>query len=611
MVTAVPINFKLMKSRLMLFLLMLLPFNSLGQPVVNFDKSGKAELYNKAFVYRDAGGQLTFKDVLIKSFTPAVTTMFGVTADAVWLRFSIYNASADTSLYFDSGMAALRSVDVYQLNRGKVKHLHTGLDTSFSSRDIPISNMVVPVVLPAAKITTLYVRYRSDNAVAPYPRLVSAKQLLLITHQINIVTMLYFGLIAALVMYNMFIFILIKEKVYLYYVLYCICWAINLAFVYGYTAELLFNEPSVFNNTIIFCSPTLLFYTLFTVNFFDMDKKLPGKRFRILISILIFIDLLPLVFYAAGQTNSGFILVKAISFVSFALFISYSIYRYIKGFKPAVFYGIGFTAFNAGIVVYVLKDAGMLPVNFFTYYVMLFSSAAEALTWAFAMSDKLNFFKKETERVRALSEKQSQKNKKSLLVFQEDERKRLAHELHDSVTQNLIVEKNRVLLQLNKMPEFKPTLEKIRDGLANTIDEVRAIAYGLRPALLDHLGLTTAIKTMVSELRNANNLIITTAIENIDNLLVQENHIHVYRIIQESFNNILKHANATKASLVISANEKNILIVISDNGRGLQHPDAVFVGLGMAGINERVKALNATVDFAGNKGTVLTIKIPL
>jgi signal transduction histidine kinase len=583
------------------------------QPVITIGRNGKLGLYDKAWLYRDPSGRATLDDLLKKQleFKPVSTTALGAITDAVWLRFRIDNRSGEDRLYFKPGMDYLKSLDIYTVTGGPIQHTHAGIDTPFASRVIPVNTLLAMLSLPKGKVSVFYVRLSSENAITDFPELLSLKQVFLASHQLNLLTAFYFGLMAALMIYNLYLFMLVKDHTYLYYVLYCLFWSLNMALIYGYTSEFVFLRPSLWNTTIIYCSFTLLFYSLFTFRFFNIRQQPQYPWMKYVFGGLILVQLVPLGLYAAGEPVTAFILVKAISFVCFPVFIGYSIYRFNKGYRPAIFYAIGFTMFNLGVILYVLKDAGDLPYNFFTANMMIFSSAAEALIWAFALSSKLNFFKREADRAQQQSARQLQAYSKSLLVLQENERRRLAHELHDGVSQNLIIEKNRILRQLNKHPGNQEVLEKVRDGIADTIEEVRAIAYGLRPVLLDRLGLTAALKKLAEEAEETGHFNIVANLPDIDSLILLENSIHIFRIVQEALHNIIKHACATEVLLLITSDYQQIRIEVSDNGKGLPQTENLKAGLGIIGIQERVKALNATVDFTNDRGTRLTIEIPL
>jgi signal transduction histidine kinase len=218
-----------------------------------------------------------------------------------------------------------------------------------------------------------------------------------------------------------------------------------------------------------------------------------------------------------------------------------------------------------------------------------------------------------------------------LMESQENERKRIAGELHDSLGQNLLVIRNRALLGLKDhaiSEQARNQLDQISSVATQAINEVREIAYDLRPYQLDRLGLTKAITSITSEL--VTSVQFSMNVDHIDGEVEKDLAIHVYRIVQEGINNILKHADATEAQVVIRVEPGNLRITISDNGKGMPRgsPGAADdrhahqldesyrrqdgQGFGLVGITERAKVLKGTVEVEATpgKGTTLTLVIP-
>lgn len=204
-----------------------------------------------------------------------------------------------------------------------------------------------------------------------------------------------------------------------------------------------------------------------------------------------------------------------------------------------------------------------------------------------------------------------------LMELQESERKRIAGELHDSLGQDLLVIRNRALLGLKDTGGSKlahDQLDQISSVATQAINEVREISYNLRPYQLDRLGLTKAILSITS--RFASPVKFSMSVDPIDDEIGKDQAIHVYRIVQEGINNILKHAGASEAEVGIRVESVNIVINIHDNGIGLVQKEATDAsgrrGFGLMGITERAKVLNGTATFnsSAGSGTTLTIVIP-
>jgi signal transduction histidine kinase len=205
-----------------------------------------------------------------------------------------------------------------------------------------------------------------------------------------------------------------------------------------------------------------------------------------------------------------------------------------------------------------------------------------------------------------------------LINAHETERRRVAAELHDSIGQSLAMIKNSAVFganTANNLSEAKEQLVEISGASAQAISEVREIAYNLRPYLVDRLGLTKAIGELLEKIEDGTGLEIDEQLENIDDLFEKEAEISIYRIIQESLNNILKHAEATRARVSMTATERSVKIEISDNGRGFDAHSASEPsgrgGFGLLGMSERVRMLGGTMAIESAAGKGAQIKIEL
>lgn len=208
-----------------------------------------------------------------------------------------------------------------------------------------------------------------------------------------------------------------------------------------------------------------------------------------------------------------------------------------------------------------------------------------------------------------------------LIERQEEERKRIAGDLHDSLSQNLVIIKNRAMLSLTERDNLENVFEQIEEIAAaagESLAEVREIAANLRPFQIDRLGLTKAIEALVRK-TNTPHLKVTAQTEKIDGLLKPEMEINLYRIVQESLNNIVKHSAASEAAVEIEKRGKTILVSIRDNGKGFAHQNIHLTepangnGFGLIGIHERARILGTipVIETSSEKGTKIRLTITL
>ncbi len=215
-------------------------------------------------------------------------------------------------------------------------------------------------------------------------------------------------------------------------------------------------------------------------------------------------------------------------------------------------------------------------------------------------------FQKQTEeRLQALSRK--------VISLQEEERARLARELHDEIGQQMAAVQ---LIISGIKQQSEPRREHIlmlADKIKNIPAELRRICKGLRPAALDSLGLISAVNEMTNEFVSVYGINIDVKIEEFDDKdLKPEISINVYRIIQEAISNAVRHSGATVITIAMKRAGNKVLLIIADDGGGFD-PSQNRSGLGLDSMRERAALCGGTADVESEpgKGTEINVIIPL
>lgn len=218
---------------------------------------------------------------------------------------------------------------------------------------------------------------------------------------------------------------------------------------------------------------------------------------------------------------------------------------------------------------------------------------------------------KSLEQQRAAQEEFS----RQLLESQEQERQRIAAELHDSLGQDLLVIKNWASIGLRNPADAKTEKQfgEISETVSAAIDEVRDIAYNLRPYQLDRLGLTKAIESMLERVFDSSGINFTTQIDNLEGFFPKDVEIAFYRIVQEAVNNIVKHSGASEAGVSVRRIGDELRLLIWDNGKGFDQnlTSSQHGGFGLTGMNERARILGGKIEVNSIKdeGTTISFSI--
>jgi signal transduction histidine kinase len=208
-----------------------------------------------------------------------------------------------------------------------------------------------------------------------------------------------------------------------------------------------------------------------------------------------------------------------------------------------------------------------------------------------------------------------------LIESQENERKRIAAELHDSLGQNLLVVKNYAAMGMRDGTppgKMREQLEEISQSAIASIEEVRSIARALRPYQLDRFGLTKTLEDAADLVAKAGTLNIQTEIDNVDEAFTPEAQISIFRIVQEWLNNVVKHAQAQTARLIVTKEDGTVRMILEDDGKGFDYAAVTNRNgrsgtFGLANLRERASLLGGSVriETAPGKGTRLRVELPL
>jgi signal transduction histidine kinase len=192
-----------------------------------------------------------------------------------------------------------------------------------------------------------------------------------------------------------------------------------------------------------------------------------------------------------------------------------------------------------------------------------------------------------------------------LINVKESESTRLARELHDSVGQ-------KMMLLTKKIKSCG--IQDMTYLADSTLEELRNISKNLYPAIIEQLGITSAIKSLLDEVDAHTNLFFTNEIDTIDGVLDKETNLHIYRILQELLSNSVKHATASTIFVTLKKKKNSINLTVKDNGKGFDFfkIKQANKSLGMNTIFERAKIINAKlkVNAAIGKGTTVILVIP-
>jgi len=233
------------------------------------------------------------------------------------------------------------------------------------------------------------------------------------------------------------------------------------------------------------------------------------------------------------------------------------------------------------------------------------------------ISGQRRFIKVQGEKIAesARAEKLLRQLPEKLMEGEEQERKRLARELHDGINQMLASINYRLHTAKAKFSNdggLGTYIDGLLTDLGKTMEEVRRMSHNLHPKVLDQLGFNSAVQNLCSEFTERTGIPISQSLAPLPTNLSTEVQLGVFRIVQEALTNIQKHAEASEISIETKYWDSTMHITISDNGKGFESAGRDG-GLGLTTIRERTAFLNGTVSIesAFMLGTKIVVRIPL
>jgi diguanylate cyclase (GGDEF)-like protein len=327
------------------------------------------------------------------------TLSFGYTRSTYWFRFEVQN-STNNYIYhlLEIAYPVLDNIRmyVYDAKNGLQVAQHTlGDKTSFNSRQIQHRNFVVPLDLEPAQKQVWLLRIKTSSAMQVPIKIWPDRQFF-ISDQARLMGLgVCYGIMFIMVLYNLFVFMSVREENYLYYVLYVASMAVFLASLQGLSFQYIWPNATSWNDRVIIVmlAGVVMFACLFTRNFLflsDGEEKLNLAFWTVIISSVFIALSVNFISYAILiQTLIG------IAVVGISLSIYAGILRWGQGYSSARYYTIAWSSMLLGGVILALNKFNFIPRNFFTENAIQLGSVLEVILLSFALGERLNQEKRE------------------------------------------------------------------------------------------------------------------------------------------------------------------------------------------------------------------------
>jgi len=519
--------------------------------IVYSDPLENLEVEGSLFYLIDKEGSLSIHDIYNSdNFKPIVGRVhnFGITSAAIWFKIPVENRTDLNNLILQVEQPIIDEIDFYeQIDSAKFGVTKMGEYLSFSNRLYHTPEYYFDVKVPSGQMRTFYARIKcKENMQVPFS---IGSRISIINKLIdtNIASGIYFGIMIVSILYNLFIYSTLKDKSYLFYVVYIFLVLCTQTSLQGYTFKYMWPNFPKLAEYSPFIFPA--FVGIVGLEFFKHFLQLKNRKplyFR-----LSFIFLIPY-FVSIGLGLSGYfsssfrlVEITATAVSIFMLSVAYVIYK--DGYSEARFFLIGWTIFLLGICIYVLKDFELLPYNGFTRYTMHFGSAVEVILLSFALADKINILKLEKEESQAEALAISQQNQKLI----QEQNIILEQKVHERTVE--IESANRELnLALNNLKDTQSqlvnsekmaSLGQLTAGIAHEINNpINFVRANVNPLRLDIQDVLHVVKEYEGLTPSSN---LETELERIEALKVRLDMAYIKSEIDTLLNGIEDGARRT------------------------------------------------------------------
>jgi two-component system, sensor histidine kinase LadS len=541
-----------------------------------------------------------------------------------WLVFENFSENTLDSFYINIGNHHINRIHFYRYHEGKtILEWATGDYFPFNQRPIKATGYYFPINHRGIYLASIDKRNESLQLSYQFTGIIEAIQKESNTKSIMA---LLTGIIILMIVFGLFLFIAEWNYLYLYYSIFIATgwlWVISNA---GLGFEYLWPNATQFASKarVIFSIVPIIFASAFMRLFIgNITNKVLNYTLHI-INILLFICLL-LVLTANQHSKSValWVLVQQIIFLLPAAYLLSSftilVQELFKGNRYAGFYLAAQFILLLSVSLQVSFIWGWLNLNndFINQFAVAFGYTAEAIIITAGLAYKFNRYRLDKELLLHQINLQQKENTAKLIEAEQEERGRIANQLHDIVGSWLSAVKLSLSALLEKKhahtEETMASLEKTTHAIDVVSTTVRNLSHSLSPIMLSQVGFKSAINKIISLLNSAGKIEFELIVVGFItfNPAVMPHYNGIYNIIYELLNNTVKHSAASKAILQLVEHEDLYSIMMEDDGIGLKDATLVEKGMGFTSIRSKVNYWQGSLDIDNNRtGLTIIIEIP-
>ncbi len=474
------------------------------------DDSKNLEIENGIYFIEDKSNLQTVEQISTNTNFILLTKKvanFGITSSSIWLKLSVKNLTATPNLILQISQPIIDEIECYTYDSSSTQFnsVNLGEHQAFTLRRYQTSDYLFDLSIPSHHSKIIYLKIKcKENMQIPIS---IGTSITMFNKSVlnNIAGGVYMGIMLVMILYNLFIYQIFRDKSYILYSLFIILTMLTQTSLQGYTFQLLWPNLPWLAVYSPFLFPSLV--SIVGLEFFKYFLRIKERNPKAYsISFYFYIPYTASIILSfVGLYNVSFMIMEITSSIVslYMLAIAYNIYK--KGFSEARFFLIGWSIFLLGVCIYVLKDFGILPYNTFTRYTMHFGSAIEVILLSFALADRINILKKEKEEsqastLAALKENDTLITEQNTVLEGKVEERTVAL----NKTLNNLKDAQTQLVNSEKMASLGQLTAGIAHEINNPINFVSANVKPLKMDIDDLLKLLQKYETLTPNTETAN-----------------------------------------------------------------------------------------------------------
>ncbi len=630
---------------LFVFLILCFPVSSFASNhLMLLPDSQKINLGPFMEILEDEKGTLTIHDVTSPKFSkafiknPSSSINLGSTQSVYWFKCTIETSemkssdqwvdeklnSDDWILYLGKHLDYYDTIQIFwqettshtpeKINSWQTLELGMHHAVKTGKRD----PLAVKVTVPQGRSEhfTLYLRIQTSFGLFIDPALYSPTAFHLFSKKLSLFYGFYYGIALSLIIYNLFHFYFLRDRVRLIFIVY----TVTLCIYFFISNELSFSPipaavlPATLKTAQFLALLTFIQMLWFTITFLDLNTSHPKLHRFLKIVMLVPAGLLvslPFFSYAAiGKIISDvglLVIIAVIAAGSAAL---------INGYRPARFFLFGWGFFLLGGIIYALNFKGIFPYPFIGNNAAQIGSGIEMLFLSVAIADRVKYLLDQMNLAQAKRQKQLNALSQQLAQAEEHERSRIAGILHDSIGQTLMATKWEIerLISEGKIPTDQKS--KLLSFLNGSIEKTRTLTAELYPKELQVFGLKTSLESMADDFSARYGLKIKVNADQKTEIKNEQFNIILYRAVSELLFNIVKHAKAEQVEIELHVGDESVTVEVQDDGIGFDYrvdSESDIKGFGLFKIQETLHHFDGSLKISPSRigGSQVTLSIPI